>query len=353
MPVKPSTPATIETSKKISAHFRIVIAAPKLVPPVAALEPFWRTLTRAAGNWFLGVVGTCRRVERPLLIRFPAAKSGRDRSATGAATMTMSHSATIGAEAHAAPKAKARNLSLDRARTFLTLVVLLHHAVIPYTYFGHTDPSWSASTSSCSPPTASSWRCSSSCQDCSPGRASRARRRQSFSATACCGSGCRSRSRRSPSFRSPITQSRCGTIPAWASRILVEDDHGRPVAERPDLVRVGAAGVRPDREPALPGLAHLVDPVNRVSLRGFEQPAVFFAVCSSSSPPSLTCRRCSISAAANGSSSGRFRCRRAASCSTSPISSSASVLELRISIAASSAPTASCRNSAGCGCSPR
>ena len=27
--------------------------------------------------------------------------------------------------------------------TFLTLVVLLHHAVIPYTYFGHTDPkSW-------------------------------------------------------------------------------------------------------------------------------------------------------------------------------------------------------------------
>ena len=53
---------------------------------------------------------------------------------------TMSHSATIGAEAHAAPRSKARNLSLDRARTFLTLVVLLHHAVIPYTHFGHTDP---------------------------------------------------------------------------------------------------------------------------------------------------------------------------------------------------------------------
>ncbi|OKO84979.1 acyltransferase [Bradyrhizobium sp. AS23.2] len=57
--------------------------------------------------------------------------------------MTMSQSATIGAEAHAAPKSKARNLSLDRVRTFLTLVVLLHHAVIPYTHFGHTDPaSW-------------------------------------------------------------------------------------------------------------------------------------------------------------------------------------------------------------------
>ncbi|MDE5440716.1 acyltransferase family protein [Bradyrhizobium sp. CSA207] len=57
--------------------------------------------------------------------------------------ITMSHSAAIGVEAHAEPKAKVRNLSLDRARTFLTLVVLLHHAVIPYTYFGHTDPtSW-------------------------------------------------------------------------------------------------------------------------------------------------------------------------------------------------------------------
>jgi surface polysaccharide O-acyltransferase-like enzyme len=52
----------------------------------------------------------------------------------------MSTSATVGAETYAAPKAKTRNMSLDRARTFLTLVVLLHHAVIPYTYFGHTDP---------------------------------------------------------------------------------------------------------------------------------------------------------------------------------------------------------------------
>jgi hypothetical protein len=46
-------------------------------------------------------------------------------------------------KAHTPPKARARNPSIDRARTFLTLVVLLHHAVIPYTYFGHTDPkSW-------------------------------------------------------------------------------------------------------------------------------------------------------------------------------------------------------------------
>jgi len=41
------------------------------------------------------------------------------------------------------PTTKARNAALDRTRTFLTLVVLLHHAVIPYTHFGHTDPkSW-------------------------------------------------------------------------------------------------------------------------------------------------------------------------------------------------------------------
>src|ERR1700756_5130228 len=52
---------------------------------------------------------------------------------------TITETATP-ADVHAAPKVKARNLSLDRARTFLTLVVLLHHAVIPYTYYGHTDP---------------------------------------------------------------------------------------------------------------------------------------------------------------------------------------------------------------------
>jgi hypothetical protein len=56
--------------------------------------------------------------------------------------ITISHSAMAGVEAHAPPRSRTRNLSLDRARTFLTLVVLLHHAVIPYTYFGHTDPTF-------------------------------------------------------------------------------------------------------------------------------------------------------------------------------------------------------------------
>src|SRR5947209_11641918 len=52
-------------------------------------------------------------------------------------TSTSSSAAFVGTSAS---KPGARNAALDRARTFLTLVVLLHHAVIPYTYFGHTDP---------------------------------------------------------------------------------------------------------------------------------------------------------------------------------------------------------------------
>ena len=43
-------------------------------------------------------------------------------------------------EVRAAPKVKARNAALDRARTFITLLVLIHHSVIAYTHFGHTDP---------------------------------------------------------------------------------------------------------------------------------------------------------------------------------------------------------------------
>jgi hypothetical protein len=61
----------------------------------------------------------------------------------GGGTMKSIAHAAPAVDVHAAPKAHARNMSLDRARTFLTLVVLLHHAVIPYTHFGHTDPtSW-------------------------------------------------------------------------------------------------------------------------------------------------------------------------------------------------------------------
>ena len=48
---------------------------------------------------------------------------------------SISHSAAT-AEIRAAPQATIRNAALDRARTFLSLVVVIHHAVIPYTYYG-------------------------------------------------------------------------------------------------------------------------------------------------------------------------------------------------------------------------
>lgn len=57
--------------------------------------------------------------------------------------MTSISQAAASAESRAEAKATTRNMVLDRTRTFLTLVVLLHHAVIPYTHFGYTDPtSW-------------------------------------------------------------------------------------------------------------------------------------------------------------------------------------------------------------------
>jgi surface polysaccharide O-acyltransferase-like enzyme len=43
------------------------------------------------------------------------------------------------AHARAASTVKSRNAALDRARTFITVLVLIHHSVIAYTYYGHTD----------------------------------------------------------------------------------------------------------------------------------------------------------------------------------------------------------------------
>jgi surface polysaccharide O-acyltransferase-like enzyme len=42
-------------------------------------------------------------------------------------------------EVKAPSKVGGRNLAFDRARTFIILLVLIHHSVIPYTYYGHTD----------------------------------------------------------------------------------------------------------------------------------------------------------------------------------------------------------------------
>src|SRR5215813_14859059 len=59
-------------------------------------------------------------------------------SLPGRAMTTISQAAAL-AQARAAPKTKARNAALDRARTFITVLVLIHHSVIAYTYYGHTD----------------------------------------------------------------------------------------------------------------------------------------------------------------------------------------------------------------------
>jgi surface polysaccharide O-acyltransferase-like enzyme len=43
-------------------------------------------------------------------------------------------------ESDQAMMAPVRVVALDRARTFVTLLVVLHHSVLNYTYFGHGDP---------------------------------------------------------------------------------------------------------------------------------------------------------------------------------------------------------------------
>jgi surface polysaccharide O-acyltransferase-like enzyme len=48
-------------------------------------------------------------------------------------------SSALPTEARAQSKAGGRNAACDRARTFIILLVLIHHSVIPYTYYGHTD----------------------------------------------------------------------------------------------------------------------------------------------------------------------------------------------------------------------
>jgi hypothetical protein len=47
--------------------------------------------------------------------------------------MTTISPTAAAADVRAAPKAKARNAALDGARTFITMLVLIHHSVIAYT----------------------------------------------------------------------------------------------------------------------------------------------------------------------------------------------------------------------------
>jgi surface polysaccharide O-acyltransferase-like enzyme len=55
------------------------------------------------------------------------------------AGIAMSVSLALPIDAKAAPRAGGRNAAFDRARSFIILLVLIHHSVIPYSYYGHTD----------------------------------------------------------------------------------------------------------------------------------------------------------------------------------------------------------------------
>ena len=53
--------------------------------------------------------------------------------------MASVSSSAVPSDLAVAPAATTRNAAYDRARTFIILLVLIHHSVIPYTYYGHTD----------------------------------------------------------------------------------------------------------------------------------------------------------------------------------------------------------------------
>ena len=222
------------------------------------------------------------------------------------------------AEISATPKVRSRNLALDRARTFLTLVVLFHHAVIPYTYFGHTDPKSWIGFDMVVLATDSFFMAMFfflSGLFVWPGLGHKAPLNH-FCATACCGSACRSRSRvhrhsdrllrhlaaaASRRSASPNSGGRWSPSGPWPSGpiwfvwvLLAFDRHGEPA-----VPAVGASR-RSDQSP----VAARLRPAGRVL------PAFCLR-----SPLSSIFRRCSISDRAAGSSSGRSRCRPAACCS--------------------------------------
>jgi fucose 4-O-acetylase-like acetyltransferase len=53
--------------------------------------------------------------------------------------MTTISLSTMAAEARAAPKASTRTAAYDRARTCIIVLVLIHHAILPYTDNGQTN----------------------------------------------------------------------------------------------------------------------------------------------------------------------------------------------------------------------
>ena len=192
----------------------------------------------------------------------------------------------------------------------------------------------SALTPSCSPPTASSWRCSFFSPGCSYGQALLTSRRKSLFAIACSGWACRSRSPRSRSYQSHITPSRCGSSPISAS----PRSGGRRSPSVPgQAVRSGSSGCcwLSIFSPACCIGSHPGCSIRSIVCRCAAttgQPN--FSCFSSASPRWSIFRRASTSGRAAGSSSGRSTFRSAASCYMRPISLSEPASAQRISIAA-------------------
>ena len=225
---------------------------------------------------------------------------------------SISHTGAA-AEVQAAPKAKTRNPSLDRARTFLTLVVLLHHAVIPYTYFGHTDPKSFFGFDMIVLATDSFFMAMFfflSGLFVWPGIA----RKGPLNYLS------RSPAPARPALRDLRVHGHSARLlrhlAAAASRnrllgILVEDGHVRALAERPDLVPLGAARLRSDRLPAVPAVTqHARSDQSPLAARLAAGRPVFFAVMLAGHRRVLHSRRWSTSDRAAGSSSGRSRSSR-------------------------------------------
>ena len=191
-------------------------------------------------------------------------------------------SATVAtADIKAVSKSAVRSLSLDRARTFLTLVVLLHHSVIPYTYYGHTDPKEFFGFDMIVLATDSFFMAMFfflSGLFVWPGHREKGHRQLSDGPPASAGPAlCDLRihghsARLLRNFAAATSRNRL-------FRILVDHDHERPVAERTDLVSLGPAHFRrAGLHPVSAVAQRMLDPINRLSLHGRRRPAVFFAV---------------------------------------------------------------------------
>ena len=156
--------------------------------------------------------------------------------------------------------------------------MLLHHAVIPYTYFGHTDAKSWIGFDVIVLATDSFFMAMFfflSGLFVWPGLAHKTPRDLFWRSPAPARPAVRDRRVYRHSARL-LRHRAAAESRHHLFRILVEDHHEGPVAKRPDLVRLGAADVRSDGKPAVPAVAHAVDPINQTVAAEFRPAGQFF-----------------------------------------------------------------------------